>query len=63
MPKIETNRRKIVKRLKADGWVEGHGGDHDVYKHPARKGRIILPRHREISPGVARDIAKIAGWL
>jgi predicted RNA binding protein YcfA (HicA-like mRNA interferase family) len=38
-------------------------GDHDVYKHPARPGRIILPRHRMLSPGVARVIAKQAGWF
>jgi HicA toxin of bacterial toxin-antitoxin, len=37
--------------------------DHDVYKHPKRHGRIIVPRHRTLSPGVARVIAKQAGWL
>jgi predicted RNA binding protein YcfA (HicA-like mRNA interferase family) len=35
---------------------------HDVYKHPARAGRIIVPRHRTLSLGVARAIAKAAGW-
>jgi predicted RNA binding protein YcfA (HicA-like mRNA interferase family) len=40
-----------------------HGGDHDVYKHPTRPGRIILPRHRTLSPGVARAIAKQARWV
>ena len=48
--------------LLAQGWVGRHGGDHDVYKHPARPGRIIVPRHRALSPGVARAIAKAAGW-
>ena len=46
-----------------EGWQVRHGGDHDVYKHPARPGRIILPRHRMLSPGVARVIAKQAGWF
>jgi hypothetical protein len=23
---------------------------------------IQVPRHREVSPGVARSIAKVAGW-
>ena len=40
-----------------------NGGDHDVYKHSDRPGRIILPRRRMLSPGVARVIAKQAGWL
>lgn len=52
----------MVARLERDGWVSRHGGDHDVYKHPARPGRIIVPRHRTLSPGVARAIAKVAGW-
>jgi predicted RNase H-like HicB family nuclease len=37
-------------------------GDHDVYKHPTRPGRIIVPRHHTLSSGVARAIAKAAGW-
>jgi hypothetical protein len=32
-------------------------------EHPAPPGRIILPRHRMLSPGVARVMAKQAGWL
>jgi predicted RNA binding protein YcfA (HicA-like mRNA interferase family) len=59
---IETDRRKVVARLERDGWVVRHGGEHDVYKHPNRPGRIVIPRHRKISPGVARTIAGQAGW-
>ena len=62
MPVPETNRSKIVGRLERDGWQGRAGGGHDVYKHPARKGRIIVPRHRVLSPGVARAIVKAAGW-
>jgi predicted RNA binding protein YcfA (HicA-like mRNA interferase family) len=61
-PKFETNRNKVAARLQRDGWVARHGGEHDVYKHPLRPGRIIVPRHRTLSPGVAREIAKTAGW-
>ena len=25
-------------------------------------GRIVVPRHRQLSPGVAREIAETAGW-
>jgi hypothetical protein len=32
--------------------------------HPAREGVLIVaPRHKAVSPGGARDIAKNAGWL
>jgi predicted RNA binding protein YcfA (HicA-like mRNA interferase family) len=63
-PAIETNRRRVVARLEREGWIERHGGEHDIYTHTARPGRIIsVPRHRTLSPGVARKIAKEAGWL
>lgn len=59
----ETNTLKIKTRLLADGWSNEGGGGHDIYRHPTKEGRIVLPRHRTTSPGVARQIAKIAGWL
>jgi predicted RNA binding protein YcfA (HicA-like mRNA interferase family) len=60
--KPETNRNKVVARLARDGWVERRGSDHDVFKHPTKPGRIVVPRHRTLSPGVARVIARQAGW-
>jgi predicted RNA binding protein YcfA (HicA-like mRNA interferase family) len=60
-PAVETNRDKVVQRLKREGWVVRHGGDHDVLKHPVRAGRIVVPRHRTLSTGVARTIARCAG--
>jgi predicted RNA binding protein YcfA (HicA-like mRNA interferase family) len=63
VPSLETNARKILRRLAADGWKSKGGGEHDVFKHPSRPGRIQVPRHREVSIGVARSIAKVAGWL
>jgi predicted RNA binding protein YcfA (HicA-like mRNA interferase family) len=60
---METNRTKIVARLKREGWINRGGGEHDVYTHPARPDRrIVVPRHRTLSKGVAHQIAKIAGW-
>jgi predicted RNA binding protein YcfA (HicA-like mRNA interferase family) len=62
MPKIETNRAKIVKRLDREGWILArHGAEHDIYRHA--RGIVSVPRHRQLSPGVARSIAKAAGWL
>jgi len=60
--KAETNRNKVTARLKRDGWIERHGGDHDIYKHPGKPGPIVGQRHRVLSPGVARAIARQAGW-
>jgi len=63
MPAIETNTRKIIARLQREGWVNVGGGSHDKFEHPKFAYPIIVPRHRELSPGVARSIAKAAGWL
>lgn len=63
MAKLETSRGKIVSRLEREGWeLARHGAGHDVYRHAA-KGVVVVPRHRDLSPGVARTIAKAAGWL
>jgi predicted RNA binding protein YcfA (HicA-like mRNA interferase family) len=63
MRAVETSQAKILQRLKAEGWFfVRHGVDHDIYRHPDRSGAIHLPRHRKLSPGVARSIAKAAGW-
>jgi mRNA interferase HicA len=52
-----------VRRLEAEGWqLARHGSDHDVYKREAPAGAVVVPRHRTLSPGVARQIAKSAGW-
>ena len=59
----EANTRKIVARLKRDGWQQEHGGNHDKFRHPRKPGvLIVVPRHTEVSTGVARSIAKLAEW-
>ena len=64
MAAIETNTRKVVRRLEREGWVNVGGGKHDKFDHPAKPGvTIMVPRHRELTPRVARSIAKNAGWL
>jgi predicted RNA binding protein YcfA (HicA-like mRNA interferase family) len=64
LPKPETNRAKIVKRLTEQGWqLVRPGKEHDIYAHGVRPGVISLPRHRTLSPCVARSTAKTAGWL
>jgi mRNA interferase HicA len=63
MPALEMNRRKIVARLEREGWLLKEGGEHSIYKREGSPGvRIVVPRHTQLSPGVAQLIAKLAGW-
>jgi predicted RNA binding protein YcfA (HicA-like mRNA interferase family) len=58
---LETNTRSIIRRLDREGWVNLGGGKHDVFRHPDGR-KIVVPRHRTQSIGVARGIAEKAGW-
>jgi predicted RNA binding protein YcfA (HicA-like mRNA interferase family) len=61
---METQTAKLVRRLQSEGWsFLRHGANHDVFTHPDRALPIQVPRHRHVSPGVARSIAKAAGWI
>ncbi len=60
---METDREKIRRRLERDGWqLVRHGSAHDIYRHHTIAGIITMPRHRKLSPGVVRSIARKAGW-
>ena len=60
---VETNTRRIRRRLEQEGWfLHRHGSGHDIYRHPRIDGIITLPRHRTVTPGVAHSIARKAGW-
>ena len=64
MARAETSTRKIIQRLSSEGWVLEEGGSHKKFTHPNRPGiLIVVPRHTETSVGVARSIAKAAGWI
>jgi hypothetical protein len=64
MPTFELETRKILARLRKDGWIEVGGGKHDKFEHAERPDvLIIVPRHKQQSPGVARSIARLAGWI
>ena len=49
--------------MEREGWyrVRSRGG-HDIYRHPNIQGIITVPRHTTVTTGVARSIAKKAGW-
>jgi predicted RNA binding protein YcfA (HicA-like mRNA interferase family) len=61
--KLERNSRKIVQRLKREGFelVSVEGSHHKFRKCAIT---IIVPHpKKDVSIGVARKIAKDAGWL
>jgi predicted RNA binding protein YcfA (HicA-like mRNA interferase family) len=61
--KPEVRTARITRRLAAEGWIVEHGGSHDIWRHADFKAvRIVVPRHKELSRGVARQIARLAGW-
>ncbi|MDX7952671.1 type II toxin-antitoxin system HicA family toxin [Lichenihabitans sp. Uapishka_5] len=60
---IETSAKAIVDRLEAEGWVNQGGTKHAKFCHANHPGiRIMVPRHKTLTPGVARSIGKAAGW-
>ncbi len=60
---VETNTRRIRRRLEKEGWyLSRHGSGHDIYRHPRIDGIITVPRHRTVTTGVARSIAAKARW-
>jgi predicted RNA binding protein YcfA (HicA-like mRNA interferase family) len=63
MSVAETNRAKIIRRLAQEGWrLARNGAEHDIFDHPSKASVLSVPRHRTLTPGVARQIAKVAGW-
>jgi predicted RNA binding protein YcfA (HicA-like mRNA interferase family) len=64
VPTIETETRKIIARLRRDGWVDIGGSKHDKFEHVDRPDVLmVIPRHKQQSLGVARSIARLAGWV
>lgn len=62
---MERNSRKIIKRLKADGWKQVRvTGDHHIFEHPERPDVAIVVTHprKDMSLGLVRAIYRLAGW-
>lgn len=60
---VETSRARVRQRLEREGWfLARRGRAHDIYRHAEVEGILTLPRHRQLTPVVARSIAKKAGW-
>lgn len=56
--------RRIIKRLRDDGWVEaGRKGSHRKYKHPnAHRHVVVQHPSKDIPIGTLRNIHRQAGW-
>jgi predicted RNA binding protein YcfA (HicA-like mRNA interferase family) len=60
---LETSTAKIRKRLEQEAWhLARNGANHDIYRHDEKGLFATIPRHQTVSPDVARQIAKVAGW-
>jgi predicted RNA binding protein YcfA (HicA-like mRNA interferase family) len=63
--RIETNSRKLIQLLEADGWYEvGVEGSHHHFKHPSKPGKLQVPHPRkDLAFGTARAIMRDARLL
>jgi len=60
---ILTNRKDILRRLEAEGWVlVSVKGSHHKFR---RGGQTLIVPHpkKDLPLGTARSIARVAGWL
>jgi len=60
---METDSRKIIKRLKSEGFEEvSVRGSHHKFR---KDNRVVIVPHpkKDLPLGTARSIAKQAGWL
>ncbi len=55
--------KEIIKLLEKDGWnLDRHKGSHKVFKHPSKKGIVVVPEHKgDIPIGTLKSILKQAG--
>ena len=55
--------KEIIKKLKADGWIEvDTRGSHVQYKHPTKPGKVTVPSHSgDLPRGTLNSILKQAG--
>lgn len=65
MPPIPANSRDIIRRLRAEGWeLVRKKGSHHTFKKSGIREIVTVPHpEKDLPPGTARNIAKIAGWV
>ena len=57
------NSREIIRALERDGWSKvGVTGDHHHFRHPDKKGLVMVPHPRgDIPIGTLRSIERQSG--
>ncbi len=60
---MERNSRKLIRKLKAAGWVVvAQRGSHVQFKHAQKPGRVTVPHaRRDLPTGTVRSIYRQAG--
>jgi predicted RNA binding protein YcfA (HicA-like mRNA interferase family) len=57
--------REIIKLIENDGWIlYRQKGSHKIYKHPYKKGIVVVPDHGmniDVKKGTENSILKQAG--
>lgn len=58
--------RDVIRRIQDDGWypIPRTAGSHQQFKHPTKKGRVTISRHRDgadVLPQELKSILKQAG--
>ena len=61
---MERDSRKLIARLKLEGWIEvGVTGSHHHFKHAVKLGKVTVPHpRRDMAQKTAASIYKQAGW-
>ncbi len=55
---------QALRALRRDGWdVVRQTGSHAILRHPARSGRLVVPRHAGaiLKPGILSNVIKDSG--
>jgi predicted RNA binding protein YcfA (HicA-like mRNA interferase family) len=62
--RVETNSRKLIQMLQADGWtLASIEGDHHNFRHPTKRGKVTITHPRKDMPkGTVLSIYRQAGW-
>lgn len=65
MPPLPTNSRDIIRRLRDEGWTLVRVvGSHHQFKKATTREIITVPHpKKDLPPGTARRIAKLAVWV
>ncbi len=61
---MERDSRKLIKRLKKEGWEHDRTeGSHHIFKHPQKNGIIVVPHpKKDIIIGTLQAIYRAANW-